>query len=103
MEIPKYMKLDFMCVLLGVIIQGVTLYIIIFNIVKPELTAHYFMVSALYLMGSLLFSFGFYHMLNNYNRDNEITNLRAEIDRINLSRILQKLKKNKKLKKKKKA
>ncbi len=87
MEFPKYIQLDFLMVLLGIATIGFSIYSMTFGIEKLN-NFHRIIFGTLIMMGFYFFLLGFYEMIKNYVRDNEIRNLQAELEKERLMELL---------------
>lgn len=90
MEVPRYIQLDFFMTVLGVlgIIIASYAYLQYYNIFKGNFSL-VSGVTVIIILSGLLLSIGMYEMVKNYNRDNELKNLRAKIEK---RRLIGKLK-----------
>ncbi len=92
MELPKYIQLDFLFVVLGIIFFGFTNYL--FLISEKQLSVGIVLyLTFLGVVGVFLFGFGIWEMMRNYNRDNKLQNLRVKKEEITLKNDLNKVKK----------
>ena len=86
MEFPKYIQLDFLLVLLGVIISGATGY---FFYIKNIYNA---VLLVAFLFGIMIFFLGFLEMFDNYFSDKKIRMLNNKITFGQLSKKYKKIK-----------
>ena len=92
MDIPRYINLDFLSVILGIIFFGFPIY---FLIIKPlqnfNITIGLIMLMFTFI-GIIFFFFGFSEMLRNYTREIKIVKLESQIKEIKLEKELTELK-----------
>lgn len=92
MEFPRYINLDFLLVILGLIFLGFPIY---FLIIKP-LQNFNVLIGLIMLMfifvGIVFFLLGFSEMLKNYTRETNIIKLESHVKEIKLKKELDELK-----------
>ena len=93
-NIPKYISLDFLCLLIGIFIMtSITYFTIIspLQIVKQiSLFKTILILIVPVILGISFFTFGFYEMFKNYKREQAAIDLRYRVEGIELINRLNK-------------
>ncbi len=92
MELPRYIQLDFLFVVLGVILVWFMNYFF-FKSEKPISDFGYLYLIFYGTTGIFFFVFGIHEMMKNYDRDNKLQNLRVKKEEAELKRYLNRVKK----------
>jgi len=108
MEIPKYIKLDFLMVIMGIGIMAFAVYFLVNKDIDPFTEKHVIIVLSMFL-GGIFLLLGMHEMVKNYNRDSELEDLYCKVKKkefnvkyLKLEKEEKKLKSNFKPKKKRK-
>ena len=91
-EIPPYVKLDFLLVLLGLLTFGFVIQQSFGKEIPLPLPKAIILLTLIFV-GATFFIFGLSEMLKNYKRDAELLELKTEIEKIRLLNELTKLRK----------
>lgn len=91
MDLPKYIQLDFLFVVFGAVTFGFTNYIL-FMTNRPVSLMGSLYLTFLIIMGIFFLVFGLKEMFRNYDRDNELQNLRVRKEGTMLKKYLNKYK-----------
>jgi len=87
MEIPRYVQLDFLSVLVGLSFFAGSLYIFISRVPASVLPQTLYLVLIIGTIGGLpLFLFGFTEMQRNYEKEQELKELEREIQILELKK-----------------
>ena len=91
MEIPRYIQLDFLMVLIGLALSGISIYVLLnYNEILTNSIPYGLILVLVNLVGGLFLVFGLYEMIKNYVRDNELRDLEAKLERLKLETKLKK-------------
>ena len=85
-DIPRTIKFDFLCLLIGLLAISLTVY---FFLINPSNSLRLYDNTSLYIIfgifvsfGVPFFVFGFYEMFKNYKRESEIIDIELKIKKL---------------------
>ncbi len=82
MEIPKYIQLDFLLVLIGLLITSATSYILF---IRNTNTYGFPVFIMFFCIGIMLFMIGFLEMFDNYRSGKRLTMLKNKVEYLKLN------------------
>lgn len=89
-DIPRYIRLDFLLTLLGIVAIGFYLYLTLVIAVRGSIAS-----SLIIIFGATLFLVGYYEMWGNYRREQAVLDLKSEYQKLQYARKIERLKKDK--------